>query len=241
MSTSSPRTPAATASIANSVLTKKAAYFDVDGTLTATNIVMPLIWYKSHLASPLGALLWKASLVARAPYWFVLDRIDRAASNRAIYRSYAGMESQRVQELSPRCFAEVLKPRILPRAMERVAALKRDDVSIVLVTGGLDFVMKPFAMDIGAACISTSLAELDGRYTGRLATGALSGVTKASAVRAHAAEHGIDLKESFAFGDSYEGDLAMLETVGHPSAVNPDHRLKRIAADRGWAIERWKG
>src|SRR3712207_8354416 len=31
-------------------------------------------------------------------------------------------------------------------------------------------------------------------------------------------------------------DLPMLEAVGHPTAVNPDRGLRRIAADRGWPV-----
>jgi hypothetical protein len=28
----------------------------------------------------------------------------------------------------------------------------------------------------------------------------------------------------------------LLETVGHPIAVNPDHELKRAARERGWPV-----
>ena len=217
-----------------------AAYFDVDGTLTRTNIVQPLIWYKTQLDGPFLANLWKASLAIRGPYWFILDRINRAASNRSIYRSYQGMDADEVRELAAQCYKEVLKPRILPRAMQRVKELKNQNVKIVLVTGGLDFVMMPFAKEIGATCIAPSLIEMNSVFTGALSTGALSGETKANAVRLHAEDNNIDLAASFAFGDSYKGDLAMLEAVGHPSAVNPDTRLNRIASQRGWPIERWK-
>jgi phosphoserine phosphatase len=31
-------------------------------------------------------------------------------------------------------------------------------------------------------------------------------------------------------------DLPLLEAIGHPVAVNPDFRLRRIAARRGWPI-----
>ncbi|MGB9880172.1 MAG: HAD family hydrolase, partial [Anaerolineae bacterium] len=32
-------------------------------------------------------------------------------------------------------------------------------------------------------------------------------------------------------------DLPLLELVGHPVAVNPDPRLKRVAQKRGWPVE----
>jgi phosphoserine phosphatase len=30
--------------------------------------------------------------------------------------------------------------------------------------------------------------------------------------------------------------VPMLEAVGSPAAVNPDRRLKRVAAERGWPV-----
>src|SRR6185369_11999541 len=117
--------------------------------------------------------------------------------------------------------------------------LQREGVKIVLVTGGLDFVMQPLARELGAEFYSPRLVEADGKFTGELTDGALSGKGKADVVHAHAGQNKIDLKESFAFGDSY-ADLEMLECVGHPVAVNPDSILKKIAVDRHWTIEHWK-
>jgi HAD superfamily hydrolase (TIGR01490 family) len=218
----------------------RAAYFDVDGTLTATNIVMPLYWYKSRLCSAPAAFFWKLSLALRGPYWFILDRIDRAASNRAIYSNYAGMNAAEAKRLAQDYYRAELKPRIMPAALERVMALKRDDVSIVIITGGLDFVMQPLADELGAALVAPALADDGSIFTGAISTGAISGARKAQAVAEHASKHGVDLTASFAFGDSYEGDFAMLDAVGHPCAVSPDRRLARIAAARGWAVERWR-
>ncbi|MGH7338800.1 MAG: HAD family hydrolase, partial [Myxococcota bacterium] len=48
-----------------------------------------------------------------------------------------------------------------------------------------------------------------------------------------------DLTKSYAYADSLS-DLPMLESVGHPVAVNPDPRLRRIARERRWAVERWR-
>ncbi|MEC7402827.1 MAG: HAD-IB family hydrolase, partial [Actinomycetota bacterium] len=45
----------------------------------------------------------------------------------------------------------------------------------------------------------------------------------------------LDLDGSFAYSDSVT-DLPMLETVGHPVAVNPDRALLKEATSRGWEI-----
>src|SRR5699024_6572672 len=45
----------------------------------------------------------------------------------------------------------------------------------------------------------------------------------------------VDWQESAAYGDSI-ADLSVLELVGHPVAVNPDEKLKKIAHSRDWEI-----
>ena len=44
------------------------------------------------------------------------------------------------------------------------------------------------------------------------------------------------MKESVAYADS-TSDLAMLEAVGFPVAVNPETKLATLARRRGWLIE----
>ena len=46
----------------------------------------------------------------------------------------------------------------------------------------------------------------------------------------------IDLAQSYAFTDSI-ADIPMLEVVGHPTAINPDRALEKLAEVRGWDIE----
>ncbi len=61
---------------------------------------------------------------------------------------------------------------------------------------------------------------------------------KATAIRELAEREGFDLTACYAYSDS-ESDLPMLETVGHPVAVNPDATLARIARERGWDVLRF--
>ena len=50
-------------------------------------------------------------------------------------------------------------------------------------------------------------------------------------------EQGLDLAESFAYGNGGEDEL-YLETVGRPHPLNPDGQLTRVAEQRGWPIHR---
>ena len=49
------------------------------------------------------------------------------------------------------------------------------------------------------------------------------------------AKYGVDLDASYFYTDSIS-DLPLLERVAHPVAVNPDPRLWRLAARRGWKV-----
>jgi HAD superfamily hydrolase (TIGR01490 family) len=90
---------------------------------------------------------------------------------------------------------------------------------------------------------ATELESSGGLWTGRLAGEHLSDKAKARAVRALAARYGLDLGESYAYGNCL-ADLPMLECVGRPVAVNPCVGLERIACteadSRRWQICTWK-
>ena len=47
----------------------------------------------------------------------------------------------------------------------------------------------------------------------------------------------MDLARSYFYTDSIT-DLPLLERIGEPRVVNPDPRLGRVAARRGWPIVR---
>ena len=76
---------------------------------------------------------------------------------------------------------------------------------------------------------------VDGIYTGSLVGPFCYGPGKVEAITQLAHVEGLDLARCYAYSDS-ASDLPMLEAVGHPVAVNPDPRLERVAAERGWPV-----
>ena len=82
--------------------------------------------------------------------------------------------------------------------------------------------------------IGSTCEIVDGVYTGR-SLRAAHGEGKAGALRQLAEAEGIDLASSTAYSDSYS-DVPFLEAVGHPVAANPERKLLRIAAERGWPV-----
>ena len=86
------------------------------------------------------------------------------------------------------------------------------------------------------AAFRANQLEFDGGYaTGKLAKPFVAGATKAEIMRQYAKKHGLDLAESWAYSDSFS-DYPMLAVVGHPTAVNPDLRLRSIARSYDWPV-----
>jgi phosphoserine phosphatase len=83
------------------------------------------------------------------------------------------------------------------------------------------------------------VGEEGGRFTGVYVRPACYGAGKVTRAESFAVEHGIDLRQSYFYSDSYS-DLPMLERVGQPRVVNPDPRLRRAAQRRGWSAESWR-
>lgn len=136
---------------------------------------------------------------------------------------------------------EITDDRVLPRVYEDVVRViethKAAGDETYLVTATPVELASYLAESLGMTGALGTEAELDeeGRYTGRLVGDILHGPAKAKAVAELAAARGIDLSQSSAYSDS-RNDLPLLESVGHPHAVNPDPELRRIARARGWPV-----
>ena len=61
------------------------------------------------------------------------------------------------------------------------------------------------------------------------------GPGKAAAVQKFAAEHDIDLKDSYFYADGDE-DVALMYLVGNPRPTNPEGKMAAVARRRGWPI-----
>ncbi|TML65452.1 MAG: HAD-IB family hydrolase [Actinobacteria bacterium] len=83
--------------------------------------------------------------------------------------------------------------------------------------------------------VATRYAEADGRYTGRIDGEFVWFTGKLAAVRRWADANGVSVAESWAYSDSVY-DVPLLSSVAHPHAVNPDPRLRLVAAARRWPV-----
>jgi len=213
-----------------------AAFYDVDGTLIRINIVHAFAFYAARQASLVDSAKRTVKTAASLPLFWAADKLSRKWFNEIFYRSYQGASEDRLLVLSEELFEDVIKPNIYPRAPELIAESRRAGVRQVLVSGALDFTMRPLARYLGVDdLIANQLEFVDHYATGKLRKPFVAGATKADIMREYARTHGVDLAESWAYSDSFS-DFPMLAVVGRPTAVNPDFRLRSIARSYDWPV-----
>lgn len=219
-----------------------AAFFDVDGTLTKSDIFRDLVTFRRQ-ARP--DRLFDASLPGRGLLLLALDQVSRVAVNELTYSWYAGFRRDEFSAWAERFQEGPGMKRLLAAPLSVLAHHARLGHRVVLLTGAVDLLVAPLPALLARvtgveACLDmrvegVPLEESGGVFTGRLVGEALGQEEKARRARAIASEEHLDLARSFAYGDSI-ADLPLLSSVGRPAAVRPDWRLRRVAARRGWPV-----
>jgi HAD superfamily hydrolase (TIGR01490 family) len=214
------------------------AAFDLENTLIASNVVVSWGWLATRNLNR-GQ---RARLILKAlgESWSLqrLDRADRVDFLRHFYRRYDKAPVEQLERDAAELFSELLLKNSFPDAIRRVREHRALGHRTVLITGALDFIVRPLE-PLFDDIVAPSLEQRDGRYTGRMLNAPPIGEARAEALRQYALEHDLDLNESVAYADS-TSDLPLLETVSFPVAVNPDTKLATLARRRGWLVENWE-
>jgi HAD superfamily hydrolase (TIGR01490 family) len=206
-----------------------ASYFDVDGTLVSTNLVHPTVFYMMRQPTPMHSLAKLGKALVRSPLLALAALQDRRLFNEMLFQSYEGTSEDRLLTLAEEAFRTVIKPNLFPGARDLVKACADRGHQVVIVSGALDFLMQLLADHLGAHGVIANKLEIKDRFaTGKLMRPVVAGPEKAALVREHAKANGHDLEDCLLLGQLL--DVPMLSIVGHPAVVNPDRKLRLLAA-----------
>jgi HAD superfamily hydrolase (TIGR01490 family) len=212
------------------------AAFDLENTLIASNVVASYAWLATRRLPTDERLRFIARTLAEAPRLLAMDRRDRGDFLRHFYRRYEDAPIEQLDLDSVEMFSDLILTKSFPAAIRRVREHRALGHRTLLITGALDFVVKPLRPlfdDIVCASLSETT---DARYAGELTDVPPTGESRAQLLFDYADAENLSLAESVAYADS-ASDLPMLEAVGFPVAVNPETRLAAIARKRGWLVE----
>jgi HAD superfamily hydrolase (TIGR01490 family) len=214
----------------------EAAFFDLDKTIIAKSSVLAFgkPFYREGLLSRRAIA---KSIYAQVVYMLVGADEEKMEKLRvAMSAMTRGWNRDHVAGIVRETITEVIEPIIYAEALELFDDHHAASREVVIVSSSPVEVVEPLTDFLGADRFIATRAgvDADGNYTGELEFYAY-GDSKAVAIQELAAREGIDLDASYAYSDSVT-DVPMLETVGHPVAVNPDKDLARVAREREWEI-----
>ncbi len=218
---------------------ERAAFFDIDGTLTQTKVTDYYKWMIMRNLSPRQKAICHVFIILWGLIYLAVNYVSRSLFQRMFYRKYRGKSAADLEAIKSLVFNEITLRRLFKEAEQEIQQHLSEGTRVVFVTGTLPYIAFPLAEHLGVRDVRcTILRERDEKYTGALAGPPISDEHRATILRHFAWENGIDLQSSFAYGDSIS-DCQMLEVVGHPVAVNPDSKLRREALRQGWQIREW--
>jgi HAD superfamily hydrolase (TIGR01490 family) len=168
--------------------------------------------------------------------WLGILNMDRILPR--LLAEAAGDDEREMRLFCDRWFEEDLVSHITERGRQRVLEHQEQGHVVAIVSGSTQYAVAPVAAHLGMASqyVCTHLESRDGLLTGQILPPVCYGPGKVVWAERLAAEHDVDLGASYFYTDSIS-DLPLLESVGHPVAVNPDPRLRRLARKQGWPIE----
>ena len=209
------------------------AFFDVDRTLVAGFSMLEFI----RDAVTKGRMRPREVFeTAAAIAQFQFGQIGFSSFVAGTSSSLAGISEAEFAAIGERVFEERLAASVYPESRALVEAHLKKGHTVAVVSSATRYQIDPLAEDLGIRhVLCTRLEVADGAFTGRVLKPTCYGEGKAVAARDFAAEHGVDLEESYFYTDSDE-DLPLLAIVGNPCPTNANSRLREIAVKRGWTI-----
>ena len=219
---------------------RAAAFFDLDKTLMAgsSGIHFGRAAFRDGLVRRRQMLGWAVDHVRFRLRGTTDEGAERLLGE--VKELLKGVPARELARLAPDVLAGVL-PRIYPQMLDEVHAHQDAGRPTFIVSAAGDELVRTLAdvLDMEGGIGTKYAVGEDELMTGELDGPFMYGEGKVEAMRDFAADHEIDLAESWAYSDS-ASDLPMLRAVGRPVAVNPDLELAQVAHDEDGRVMRFE-
>jgi HAD superfamily hydrolase (TIGR01490 family) len=221
--------------VENHLPPRTAAFFDLDKTVIAKSST--LAFGRSFYQ---GGLINRRAVLRTAYAQFVYlvggaDHDQMEGMRKYLSDLCRGWNVQQVREIVAETLYDLIDPIIYDEAASLIEAHHAAGRDVVIVSASGSEVVEPIGEMLGADhVVATRMTVVNGAYNGDI-DHYVYGPAKAEAITRLAESEGYDLARSFAYSDSVT-DIPMLESVGHPYAVNPDRALRKEATAREWPV-----
>ncbi|MGA8838393.1 MAG: SDR family oxidoreductase [Candidatus Sulfotelmatobacter sp.] len=144
-------------------------YWRVEGSLLDLTVVQPVAFFTWNAQTFSERFRRRGLIFLMAALRPFLYSTNRKFATRVLHTALRGVTRDRLDLLGEEYFQYKLKPQLKARGVERVQELVRSGAEVVLVSQGLEHVMKPLAQHLGVKRLVANRLEFrDGVATGRL-------------------------------------------------------------------------
>ncbi len=144
-------------------------YWRVEGSLLDLTVVKPVAFFTWNAQTFSERLRRRGLIFLMAALRPFLYSTNRKFATRVVHTALRGVTRDRLDLLGEEYFQYKLKPQLKERGVQKVQELVRSGAEVVLVSQGLDHLMRPLAQHLGVRRLVANRLEFrDGRATGRL-------------------------------------------------------------------------
>ena len=209
------------------------AFFDVDHTIINVNSGKILAQY-AHQSGLMGKHKILIGVMFSLLYKMKLVKPERMIKRMLSW--FAGIEEKKVIEMTEDIFRTHLKPAIREQIVKELRLHRQHGGQTVILSAAVSYICRPIKSFLQMdEMICTYLEVIKGRLSGKSKGAYCYGQEKLSQAQRFCHENGYHLDHAYFYADSM-ADYAVLTEVGHPVCVDPEKRLRQIAAQRGWRI-----
>ncbi|WP_447553358.1 histidinol-phosphatase [Vreelandella sp. EE22] len=210
------------------------AIFDLDNTLLSTD--SDHAWGEFLLEQ--GAVDPVAYREANDRFMadYEAGRLDMAAFLEVALKPLADNSPEQLNAWHQQFMAGKIEPHILAKGEELLARHRTKGDTLLIITATNRFITGPIAKRLGVDdLIAVEPEKVDGRYTGKVSGVPSYREGKVTRLQQWLESQDLTMEGAWFYSDSHN-DLALLEKVEHPVAVDPDDTLRQIAEERQWKI-----
>jgi len=211
--------------------------FDLDETLI--NADSSMLWHRFLVEK---SIVTDSNFLAedqRLMRLYAAGKLDMPAYLNFSMAPLAQLTKEQVDSLVDECIEKYIMPTVFPQAQQLLAQLKQDNITTVLISATVSFIVNKVAKQLGIEhAMGVDMLVENGSYSANILGVASYREGKVTRLESWLAAQSQVYGERYFYTDSIN-DLPLCLFSHYPHVVNPCPQLARYAEEKNWPQLAW--